>query len=226
MRLPLPCLCRIAAIALVPLAPLWTGCDDALPTGPRNSQEGCLAPAVFPDPAASAWGLPYPVGAAYAVTQRYCNPRGGHRDTFAHDFDLPMGAPVTAARAGEVILANDQYADSDLTEGHENNVFVVHSSCQAGWNSHADGTAVRYTHLMQGSVEVAVSERVFAGQLLDASGASGNTGGVPHLHFEAFASSDSFSKSNAVPVNFRNAQGPLDDRGGLQAGVAYLALDS
>lgn len=190
------------------------GCDSSMmPTAPA-SQASCLARAQFGQPASSPWVLPYQVGETWTVTQSYCNPNGGHRDTFAYDFALTMGSPITAARNGEVIATNDQYPDSDHVEGHENNVWVLH----------ADGTVVRYTHLMQGSVTVEVGDQVFRGDELGANGASGNTGGFPHLHFEVFASRGNYSKSNAVPVNFANAGGPLDSRGGLQAGTAYTAL--
>lgn len=183
---------------------------------PSGSQEACLGRASFGDPADSPYVLPYEVGEAFTVTQSYCNPRGGHRDTFAYDFDLPIGAAVRAARAGEVIVANDQYADDDHIEGHENNVFVLHD----------DGSVVRYTHLRQGSIVVALGTRVEAGQILGQGGASGNTGGVPHLHFEVFASRGNYNKANALPVNFRNARGELDGRGGLAAGTLYVATAS
>lgn len=188
------------------------GCSDSTPTAP-NSLQACLDRAVFGDPSASPYVLPYPAGESWQVTQSYCNPTGGHRDTFAYDFALPLGSPVTASRPGEVIIANDQFSDSDHTEGNENNVFV----------EHADGTVVRYTHLQQGSVVVAVGDMVVQGQIIGANGASGNTGGFPHLHFEVFRSR-TFSKANAVPVNFSNAAGPLDTRGGLISGASYEAL--
>ncbi len=190
------------------------GCSgSSSPTAPANDLQACLVRAIFGDPAASPYVLPYPVGQAWEVTQSYCNPSGGHQGTFAYDFALPMGSPITTSRPGEVIIANDQFSDSDHTEGNENNVFVEHD----------DGSVVRYTHLQQGSVVVAVGDRVSQGQMLGSNGASGNTGGFPHLHFEVFRSRN-FAKANAVPVNYSNAGGPLDERGGLRAGVVYQAL--
>jgi hypothetical protein len=53
------------------------------------------------------------------------------------------------------------------------------------------------------------------------SGASGTS--LEHLHFGA-ARSWPVRKPDDLPVNFRNSQGQLDQRGGLQRGVVYLAL--
>ena len=38
----------------------------------------------------------------------FCSQLGGHRDTFAYDFDLAMGDPVLASRDGTAIIVNDQ----------------------------------------------------------------------------------------------------------------------
>jgi len=152
------------------------------------------------------------VRSASVVSQSYCNPHGGHSDTFAYDWSMPPGAPITASRDGVVIFSNDEFADDDNVNGHENNVFV----------EHGDGTVVRYTHLQQGSVAVATGSAVVAGQTLGLNGSSGNTGGQPHLHLEVFRGRN-YAKSNSLPVNFRNAEGALDARGGLAAGTRYTA---
>ena len=205
---------KTIALLMLPLGALTLGCsDDDSPTAPGNGPGDCLSRANFSDPSASPWVLPYPVGSRFNCTQSYCNPNGGHNNTFAYDFGMPLGAPITASRAGMVIVANDQYADDDQVEGHENNVFV----------EHGDGSVVRYTHLKQGSVAVEVGDVVVKGQLLGENGSSGNTGGFPHLHFEVFASRN-YAKSNALPVNFLNAEGQLDSRGGLVAGQSYEAV--
>ena len=49
---------------------------------------------------------------------------------------------------------------------------------------------------------------------------------MPHVPLgasEAFRGRSNYQKSNAIPVNFRNAEGPLDERGGLRAGTSYKA---
>jgi murein DD-endopeptidase MepM/ murein hydrolase activator NlpD len=166
----------------------------------------------FTDPASSPYILPWNTGAAYTMFQGNCSTLGGHKETFAYDFDMGMGDPIFASRAGRVILVNDQYSDDDHIEGHENNVFV----------EHADNTVVRYTHLMQGSAEVDVGQQVVQGDLLGLAGNSGNSSG-PHLHFQAFRDRTSFNKSNAVPITFSNAVGQTAASGELLEGVLYTA---
>ena len=166
----------------------------------------------FTDPASSPYILPWNTGAAYTMFQGNCSTLGGHKETFAYDFDMGMGDPIFASRAGRVILVNDQYSDDDHIEGHENNVFVEHT----------DNTVVRYTHLMQGSAVVDVGQQVVQGDLLGLAGNSGNSSG-PHLHFQAFRDRTSFNKSNAIPITFGNAVGQTAASGALIEGVLYTA---
>jgi murein DD-endopeptidase MepM/ murein hydrolase activator NlpD len=166
----------------------------------------------FAPPPESEYVLPWDVGVSYTMFQGNCSQLGGHRDTFAYDFDLGMGDPVLASRAGTVIIVNDQFSDDDHVEGHENNVFVQHD----------DGSVVRYTHLMQGSATVSLDQSVLPGDLLGLSGNSGNSAG-PHLHFQAFRDRSSFDKSNAIPITFRNALGRTEPNGELIEGVRYEA---
>ncbi len=80
-----------------------------------------------------------------------------------------------------------------------------------------------YAHLKRNSVVVEVGQYVEAGQRIAASGNSGSTGETPHLHFgvyESYYPKDGFD----LPVNFRNAAGELDDRGGLIVRRYYKAL--
>ncbi len=78
----------------------------------------------------------------------------------------------------------------------------------------------QYAHLRHRSFLVRPGERVTAGQPVAASGDTG-AGPIPHLHFEVYRSKDDFA---GVPVSFRNAGGPLDERGGLIVGQSYEAL--
>jgi len=162
----------------------------------------------------SLYILPYPVGESYVVIQSNCSPIGGHYLTFAYDFDMQLGDTVVASRAGVVVFVNDQYADSDWTSGHENNVFVQHS----------DGTRVRYTHLKQNSVLVYIGQNIVQGQVLGLSGSSGNTGGVPHLHFAAFQDGTSYDRQNTIPINYSNSIDPLNSQNLLIQGQSYTAL--
>jgi murein DD-endopeptidase MepM/ murein hydrolase activator NlpD len=180
-------------------------------SGPAVQTNFCSQQA-FTAPDDSEYVLPWDVGLSYTMFQGNCSQLGGHRDTFAYDFDLAMGDPIVASRAGTVIIVNDQFSDDDHVEGHENNVFV----------QHADGTVVRYTHLMQGSTTVTVDQAVLPGDLLGLSGNSGNSAG-PHLHFQGFRDRSSFDKSNAIPITFRNAIGQTEPSGELIEGVRYEA---
>lgn len=163
----------------------------------------------------SAYVLPYTVGAAFRMFQGNCpaNPAWGHNGMFAYDFELPMGTPVRASRAGTVTWTNEQFADNDHIPGHENLVIVLH----------ADGTVMRYAHLMQNGVEVITGATVQPGDLLGFSGHSGNSD-RPHLHIDLLQNGTNFSKSNTLPLTFRNAGGAADASGELIQDQLYTAL--
>ena len=65
-----------------------------------------------------------------------------------------------------------------------------------------------------------VGERVRAGQVIGISGDSGCSSG-PHLHVALFKDRSNFNKENTLPLNFRDADGPLDARRGLVQGARY-----
>jgi len=174
-------------------------------------QPNC-ADIVFPEPSESPYILPFPQGEAHLLSQSCCNPWGGHRNRIAYDFAMPIGSPIVAARDGEVIEVIARYRDGDLTRGHNNRVLIRHSDQSVAW----------YGHLQQGSVVVTVGSTVAAGERIASCGNSGNTGNLPHLHFEVFQSIP-YDYADAVPVSFRNAPGPRDKRGALEAGATYTA---
>lgn len=169
---------------------------------------------VFPPPEDSPYLLPYPIGESYVVSQTICNPRGGHRNRIAVDFMMPMGAVITAARSGEVIHVVEHYEDGDLRRGRNNRVLIRHD----------DGSVAWYAHLQQHSASVSQGEVVAVGRPIARCGNTGNTGNLPHLHFEVFREKP-FVYADAIPVSFRNADGPLQDDGGLMVGVSYKALE-
>ncbi len=169
----------------------------------------------FGDPALSEYVLPYTVGRTFMVRQGNCFPNGGHNNWFAYDFDTPMGEAITASRTGIVRSVQNNFPDSGNVSGQENTVWVTHS----------DGTIVRYTHLMQGTARVAVGDSVFPGDTVGLSGNSGATGGTPHLHIALFkAGTTSFGRTNSLPMNFSNADGPHDSLNQLIMGSSYTAL--
>ena len=187
-------------------------CNDN-PTAPQQStRDQCLSRAVFGEPESSAYVLPYPIGASYPLLQTYCGPQNhGADDQRAYDFTSPFGDPVVAARAGTVRLVVEHYADDDQNRAHHNHMFIEHE----------DGTTAFYAHLVQNSVVVNEGERVAQGQLIALSGTSGGT--VAVLHFGVYRTWP-VRGGDDVAVNFVNAEGPLDERGGLRQGAVYTAL--
>jgi murein DD-endopeptidase MepM/ murein hydrolase activator NlpD len=178
---------------------------------PSSIADICLQRATFGDPAASPYILPYPVGKSYLVSQSYCNRRGSHANQLAYDFNIPIGEDILASRAGTVVLFWDEASDDGY--GVENNYLFIR---------HTDGTVAMYAHLKRYGIDVEVGDYVEQGQRIATSGNSG-TGGTPHLHFGVYASWPNLEGFD-IPVNFSNAEGPLDTRGGLESGQEYEAL--
>ena len=91
--------------------------------------------------------------------------------------------------------------------------------------THADSTIARYVHLSTNSVLVAVGSVVEPGDPLALVGIGPN--GNPHVHIDVFHdgrwdnTSFNTGRRYSLPVNFRNAEGPLDERGGLIQGERY-----
>ena len=205
---------RHIAIATTIVALIGCGSSASSPTTPDTPSTGntfCSSQAFTP-PAESPYVLSYVVGTTQVMFQGNCSALGGHRDTFAYDFDFPMGTLIVASRPGVVTFTNDQYADTDHTSGHENNVFI----------RHADGTVIRYTHLRQGGVSVSVGDMVVQGTPLGFSGNSGASSG-PHLHLQLFRDGTSFNAPNSLPITFSNAQGVTRPSGELIEGQPYLS---
>ncbi|MGD8792248.1 MAG: M23 family metallopeptidase [Anaerolineae bacterium] len=178
------------------------------PLSPRS----CIDRAVFGERAASAYVLPYPVGESYMVLQSVCSDPGSHRNQLAYDFEMPIGADVTAARGGVVMLAWDNTPDigTKQYQGQANYIYIRHE----------DGTVAFYAHLKQDSVTVGRGDQVKMGQRIAASGNSGYTGEIPHLHFGVYAWWPP-EEGYDVPVNFRNATA----FGALLPQGRYLALE-
>jgi len=124
---------------------------------------------------------------------------------------MPTGAEIVAARAGVVGHVENSYQDTDSTVGHFNWMGIEHE----------DGSWALYAHLQHDGLEVQLGDSVSAGQRVARSGSTGAS--VEHLHFGVYPRWP-LVDSESLPVNFRNAGGPLDDRGGLRSGVLYTAL--
>lgn len=149
-----------------------------------------LACSGYPPWETSPYVLPYPVGKTYPLHQGNCS-LGGHRAAYqySYDFLMPIGSLVTAARAGVVSEVLDGYQDGNNTT--ENWVKV----------RHADGTIAAYSHLH--SLFVYVGQEVRVGLPIGLSGNTGQTGGIPHLHFHVSTCSEPV-RCGTIPVTFRN----------------------
>ena len=178
----------------------------------KLEESPCLDRAIFGNPEDSDYILPYPVGSAYPVYQSYCWRTGGHRNQLAYDFTIPIGDTVVAARGGIVREVREDSPDNGQGLGEHNYVYIEHE----------DGTCASYAHLMQNCVNVTPGDTVSQGQFFALSGNSGESG-EPHLHFGVYEDYPVVEGID-IPINFRNAQGPLDSRGGLIRGEIYRAL--
>jgi murein DD-endopeptidase MepM/ murein hydrolase activator NlpD len=91
---------------------------------------------------------------------------------------------------------------------------------------HDDGTVALYSHLTLNGVQVTIGQPLLQGDVVGLSGNTGNTGGLPHLHFSvhpcgALPGLPGTGDCPSEPVNFSNtAANPI----GLQAPFAYEAL--
>ena len=193
------------ALVLV-MSACQNGSSPADPMGAEPGSSGC---GPYPDASTSPYVLPYPVGRTYTVIQGNCTSRShavGTRRTYAYDFDLQIGDPIIAARAGQVAGIVQHYPDSTRVRGEENYVDVLHD----------DGTLARYIHLTTNGARVRSGERVEQGQVIAISGDSGWSA-LPHLHFDVFACS---TCDRSIPVTFRNTD---PHPNGLVEGLAYTA---
>lgn len=157
---------------------------------------------VYPAQDTSPYVLPYQVGQAFLVwrtTSHYAKGNGGV-GLYAIDFEMPIGTPVIAARAGEVVAARGEFYDGNNEDLKENFVFV----------KHVDGTIGRYFHLTHNGALVKVGVMVKQGEVI---GLSGNTGQspAPHLHFDVQKCGPNLPPNynelpcgQTVPVTFRN----------------------
>ncbi len=165
--------------------------------------------AVYGDPASSLYVLPYEVGTESYLSQSNCDGFHNEMDHFGFDFDMPIGTPFHAARAGRVTGVQDRWIDGnhDITE--TNWIEVLHS----------DGTFAQYLHLTQDGARVEVGDSVIPGQVIGISGFTGLTGPREHLHFIVFSEITDTSRIS-LPVTFRN----VDAEQPLAAGRTYRAL--
>lgn len=95
--------------------------------------------------------------------------------------DMRAGVPVIAAAPGVVVGTRNDMDDVSVAD--------IGRAALGGRDAgngvrldHGDGWFTQYSHLMEGSVQVSIGDRVETGQVLGLIGLSGNTE-FPHLHF-------------------------------------------
>jgi murein DD-endopeptidase MepM/ murein hydrolase activator NlpD len=194
-----------SSILAVAFVLITAGCGS--PSGP-SAEEGC--PGTYPPQAVSAYVLPYEAGRTFVIGQGNCGDGSHARGSvvqYAYDFLMPIGTTVIAARAGEVLLVEERFADGTKINGQENYINI----------RHADGSIAAYVHLTINGALVMVGDRVAQGQSIGLSGDTGNSS-APHLHFHV----QSCSGCPTEAVTFRNTR---PHPRGLRTGESYAASD-
>lgn len=170
---------------------------------------------VFNDWRNSKYKLPYKVGETFFVNQGN-NSGFGHSEfwKYGYDFTMKIGTEVYAARSGTVLFANDGAQDGD---SNRTNLVVI---------EHGDKTVALYSHLTRNGVLVNVGDQINQGELIGLSGNTGNTGGLPHLHFSVHPCGNlpglaSVSNCPSQPITFRNTEA---NPNGLGTWRCYTAL--
>jgi murein DD-endopeptidase MepM/ murein hydrolase activator NlpD len=173
--------------------PESTGCDEG----------------EYPEPADSPYVLPFRENETYRTGLTNCSSSyhaKGRPDEYAFDFNMPVGTPFIAARAGMVVyVVEDQPSEG----GGAGNYLAI---------DHQDGTYGLYYHSPKDGIYVASGEQVQQGQILGVTGESG-LAGYPHLHFIVVKGSPSYPYSG-MAASFRNAS-PGDKV--LKSHAQYLA---
>ncbi|MBK8901879.1 MAG: M23 family metallopeptidase [Anaerolineaceae bacterium] len=117
--------------------------------------------------------------------------RAGEPDQYAFDFDMPVGTPFTAVRAGTV---HKVVEDQPSSGGGVGNYVII---------DHQDGTYGLYYHSPKDGIEVVEGDEVVQGDVLGLAGRSG-LAGYPHLHF-IVVEGDPTYPYHGLAISFRNA---------------------
>lgn len=202
--------------------------DEGTPPAPEADSPEVWIPCpevTYPPRDRSPYVLPYPEGHAHNVRQGNCNPRNTHNErynaTYAYDFEMPIGSPIVAVRAGRVLALTERFENSQRGIREANFVAIAHD----------DRTYAMYGHLTKDGVHVEVGDRVEQGRHIADSGNSGLSRG-PHLHFAVKACPEGSTIGSpdctTIPVTFRNTRlhphGLIGDpASAIGGGEVYLA---
>lgn len=160
---------------------------------PTETVLGCDGQ-TYPDPSTSLYVLPYAVGQIFKTGLTNCSSSyhsAGQPDQYAFDFDMPIGTPFLAARAGEVISVVENEPSNG---GGVGNYVII---------NHGDDTYGIYLHSSKNGISVTIGDIVKQGDILGETGRSG-LAGYPHLHFIVVKGIPSFPY-DGVAISFRNA---------------------
>ncbi|MGX9357054.1 M23 family metallopeptidase [Roseobacteraceae bacterium S113] len=145
--------------------------------------------------------LPYPDGATYRITQG-CDGDFTHHgpQRFGMDFDMDVGDPILAARAGLVVFVSESSNRGGATQDYQDDAnFIV--------IQHGDRTLGQYFHLQRDGAVVAPGDWVRAGDLIGYSGNTGQSTG-PHLHFDVVKGAAGVW-SETLPITFATQAGAV-----------------
>ncbi len=156
--------------------------------------------------------LPFPVGESHRVSQGNCFESGSHQGTLrhSHDLEMPFGSTVTAARAGVVSVMR-------VTQPAGSRGLTTSNWIQV---DHGDGTVASYVHLVEDGALVAIGERVEPGIPIAITGATGDVGSFPHVHFDVHPCGNNLA-CTTLQTTFRNTE-PNPD--GLIQNRLYTSL--
>ena len=121
----------------------------------------------------------------------------GQGNRYALDIAMPVGEKVLAVKAGIIADARDDFSIGGAANyflDKANHVTVMHD----------DGSYAIYAHILYGSLDVGIGQRVEVGQVLARIGSTGYSTG-PHLHFVIRYNSGKGVYS--MPFKFITAQG-------------------
>lgn len=125
----------------------------------------------------------------------------GKEKIHAVDFCAPEKTPIVAAKDGSVI----EVVDNNTNQGKDQNLLGQENKIRL---IHEDGLISEYAHIVTGSANVKVGDKVKAGQQIALLGNIGYSSG-PHLHFEVTEGSLKLTEKNLLysvaPIKFINA---------------------
>ena len=147
------------------------------------------------------YALPYASGRSHSVLQGYLS-RFSHSglEAYTVDFNMPVGTPVHAARAGVVARVEESNSLGCWYDGcgrYANFIVILHN----------DGTTGEYFHLQQDGAFVRVGDSVAQGQQIGLSGNTGHTT-MPHLHFGVYRAAE-WGNTQSIRVRFESAGGTV-----------------